>query len=435
MDDLKLLERMRADWNRRADEDANYYVAFGRRDQEDEEFFASAADVVRRLEGDLKRLGARDAALEIGCGPGRLMRPMSGHFAEIHGVDVSDEMVRLAGERLRGAPNAFAHVTSGADLAMFPDEKFDFVYSYAVFQHIPSRGVVFDYLREARRVLKTGGILRCQVNGLREETARYDTWSGVRIAPDAIARFALESDFQLLAMEQIWTQYMWITLRKRPEGWVSSLSGRRLEARSVIRNISNALTGDSVAPDSGHLAVLCLWMEGLPEECDVNHLEVSADGRACRPYYIGAPEYDGLSQVNAALPEGMRTGIAPVEARWLGQPLCAPSRVRIIPGGPAVPRLHSLTDGDNLLHGAHIVSGAIKVVMVEVRRPREFRARVDAVDAPIAEWFCADPSTERYEFNFRLPPGIEPGPHNVWISIGKREFAPVGIEVAPAPQR
>jgi ubiquinone/menaquinone biosynthesis C-methylase UbiE len=433
MDDPKLLERMRADWNRRADEDANYYVAFGRRDQEDEEFFSSAADVVRRLRGDLKRLRARDAALEIGCGPGRLMRPMSRHFAEIHGVDVSDEMVRLARERLRGAPNAFAHATSGADLAMFPDEKFDFVYSYAVFQHIPSRDVVFHYLREARRVLKTGGVLVCQVNGLRQETGRYDTWSGVRIAPDEIARFALESDFQLLAIEQVWTQYMWITMRKRPAGWVMSLAGRRVAAPAAIRNISNALTGDSVAPDSGHLAVLGLWIERVPDECDVNHLEVLADGLVCRPYYIGAPEYDGLSQVNAALPAGIRTGIVPVEARWLGQPLCAPSRVRIIPAGPAAPRLHALTDGENALQGTRIVSGVIKAVMVDVRRPEEFRARVDGADAPVEECFCADPATQRYEFDFHLPPGIGPGPHNVWISIGKREFAPVGIQVAPAP--
>src|ERR1019366_8678119 len=151
---------------------------------------------------------------------------------------------------------------------------FDFFYSYAVFQHIPSRDVVFHYLREARRVLKTGGVLVCQVNGLREETGRYDTWSGVRIAPDEIARFALESDFQLLAIEQVWTQYMWITLRKRPAGWVMSLAGRRVAASAAIRNISNALTGDSVAPDSGHLAVLGLWIERVPDECDVNHLEV-----------------------------------------------------------------------------------------------------------------------------------------------------------------
>src|SRR5271157_3640930 len=160
MDDPKVLERMRSDWNERAGEDAYYYVAFGRREQDDEEFFATASGVVQGLELDLKRLRGRDAALEIGCGPGRLMRPLSRHFREIHGVDVSDEMIRLARERLKDTPNAHAHHGSGSDLSLFPGEKFDFVYSYAVFQHIPSKDVVFQYLREARRVLKTGGILQ-----------------------------------------------------------------------------------------------------------------------------------------------------------------------------------------------------------------------------------------------------------------------------------
>ena len=42
MDDPKVLDRMRADWNQRAGEDAYYYVAFGRRQQDDEEFFGTA---------------------------------------------------------------------------------------------------------------------------------------------------------------------------------------------------------------------------------------------------------------------------------------------------------------------------------------------------------------------------------------------------------
>ena len=49
---------MRAEWNERAREDAHYFVAFGRRDQDDDEFFATAADVVRELEAELKRLPA-----------------------------------------------------------------------------------------------------------------------------------------------------------------------------------------------------------------------------------------------------------------------------------------------------------------------------------------------------------------------------------------
>ena len=47
---------MRAEWNERAREDAHYFVAFGRREQDDDEFFATATDVVRELEAELKRL-------------------------------------------------------------------------------------------------------------------------------------------------------------------------------------------------------------------------------------------------------------------------------------------------------------------------------------------------------------------------------------------
>src|SRR5580700_5019834 len=245
MDDPETLARMREDWNARAGEDANYYVAFGRREQEEEEFFSTGADVVRDLESQLPRLRGKSAALEIGCGPGRLMRPMSRHFAEIHGVDVSDEMVRLARERLRDTPNAHPHHGSGAGLELFADNSFDFVYSYAVFQHIPSRDVVFHYLREAHRVLRPGGVLRCQLNGLPAQARAYDTWSGVRIAPGEIAQFARGQGFHLLALEQIWTQYMWITCRKR--GKVAPPAG----AARRIRHITNAITGAAAAPVAG----------------------------------------------------------------------------------------------------------------------------------------------------------------------------------------
>src|SRR5947209_8529580 len=299
MDDPQVLERMRADWNERAAEDANYYVAFGAREQNEDEFFATGDPVVRTLTAELKRLPGRAAALEIGCGPGRLMRPLSRHFDEIHGVDVSDRMIRLATERLRDTPNAHPHHSSGSDLALFAGNTFDFVYSYAVFQHIPSREVVFSYLREAYRVLKPGGVLRCQLNGLPAHARQYDTWSGVRIAPDEVRAFARAQGFQLLALEDIWTQYMWVTCRKI--------------GRARIRNISNALTGEAAAPASGHLAALSLWIEHLPAECDLNTLEVRVEGRAGRMIYIGHPAADAVSQVNVTLPEGIRTGLARVE--------------------------------------------------------------------------------------------------------------------------
>jgi hypothetical protein len=47
-----------------------------------------------------------------------------------------------------------------------------------------------------------------------------------------------------------------------------------------------------------------------------------------------------------------------------------------------------------------------------------------------ADSFCADPTTQRWEFNFRLPPEIGPGPHEVMVSLGARRFAPLPISVA-----
>ena len=424
--DSGTLARMRADWNARASEDANYYVAFGRRDQDEAEFFATAADVLRDLESQLPRLRARDAALEIGCGPGRLMRPLSKRFGEIHGVDVSDEMVRLAGERLRDAPNAHPHHGSGAGLELFEDNRFDFVYSYAVFQHIPSREVVFQYLREAYRVLRPGGVLRCQLNGLPPQARQYDTWSGVRVTPGEIAQFARETGFRLLALDPIWTQYMWITCRK-PEGAARPASGQ-----PRVRNITNAITGESAAPVSGPMAALSLWVENLPDGCDLNSLAVAADRRSCRVSYIGEPAHDGVTQVNAALPQGLRTGLAPVEIFAHGRMLCEAAWMRMIPPGPPTPQVVSIGDGVNLISGNVVSSGMLKAVMVEVAHAESFHAAFDGRPVSGVDSFCVDPLFQRYEFNFPVPPGTAPGAHKVTVWLGKRAFAPVTIEVACA---
>lgn len=430
MPDPDVLDRMRSDWNQRAGEDANYYVAFGRREQDDEEFFESAADVVRGLEADFARLPSRGAALEIGCGPGRLMRPLSRHFAEIHGIDVSDEMIRLARERLRNTPNAHPHHASGSDLARFPDGKFDFVYSYAVFQHIPSRDVVLNYLTEARRVLSPGGILRCQLNGLPAAAKQYDTWSGVRISPDEVRAFARDHDFQLLALEGISTQYMWITCRKMPDGWTASLASRPVEPVARIRTIGNAYTGEAVVPAGGPMASMSLWLESLPRDCDLNHLTVTADGGECRLSYLGEPGADRVSQLNAVLPEGARTGLLPVDLRWLGKDLAPRGWIRVMPPAPAVPRVVSITDGVNLLSDRRTVSGSVKVVMAEVERPDDFRASIDGLPARDIEHFCVDPLNQRYEFNFCLPENMPAGPHVLELALGRREFAPAPLEVA-----
>ncbi len=427
MADPNVLDRMRADWNERARLDANYYVAFGRLAQDEEEFFATAGHVVQALEAELARVGGRGLALEIGCGPGRLMRPMSRHFAEIHGVDVSDEMVRLARERLRETPHARVYATGGSDLAPFGDNTFDFAYSYAVFQHIPSREVVFRYLEEARRVLKPGGVLRCQINGLPPTAQPYTTWEGVRISGEELAAFARDRGFQLLALEGLHTQYMWATLRKPPEGWPASLAWRE---GAAIRNVTNAYTGESAVPTSGPHAAISLWIENLVPESDLNRLEVAAEGRLCRPSYLGPPDHAGVAQLNAELPAGLRTGLVPVEVRLLGKPVCGPGWIRLIAPGPRVPRLTALSDGVNLVAAARTSSGMFKASLAEVTAPETFGATLDGRAVRNLESFCTDPLHGRFEFNFEVPEDTAPGGHELRIHMGRRVVAVVPVEVS-----
>ena len=423
--DLSVGERMREDWNQRAREDAHFYVAFGGRDQDEETFLATAADVLRFLESELRRLPreARERALEIGCGPGRLMKPLSRHFAEIHGVDVSDEMIRLARERLRDVPNARAYATNGASLGQFVDESFDFVYSYAVFQHIPSRQVVLDYMREIRRVLKPGGIFRGQFNGL-PHFAIPDTWSGVVFSAEEIRQFTQEHGLQLLDLMGVDTQYMWSTWRK-PLPQTAAHT-----ARPAIHRITNAHSWEPAAPNRGRHAAISIWMKDLPAECDLNSLEAAIDGARGVLFYIGPAGPEGLQQVNAWLPEGVRTGLAPVELRWKGERLCENAMVRIIPAGPAVPRIVSITDGVNLVEKNRSTTGLLKVQIEEIASAELISARIGDQAVERLEYLCVEPRAPRFEVNFRLPAGLPAGRHRLEIQVGQRALLPAEIEVS-----
>lgn len=417
---------MREDWNARAGEDAYYYVAFGRRDQADGEFDATGAEVVAGLEWELKRVPTQTPrarrALEIGCGPGRLMRPMAKHFGEIHGVDVADAMIARARERLAGIPHAHAHVGTGSDLSQFADASFDYVYSYAVFQHIPSRDVVLNYLNEAVRVLKPNGLVRAQVNGLPPEARVYDTWSGVRITPDEIREFCRRHGLLLLALEGLHTQYMWTTWHKPSPGM------GRPAGEVRIRRITNADSSEPVAPPSGRFSSISAWIEGLPPLSDLLSLDLRVAGLSATLTYLGRPEADGLRQLNAILPAGLNTGLNPVELAWNGQPL-AQSRLRIVPTPPPVPRILDASDGVDLLSGRRIVSRSVKLFLEECARPEELEIWVNGEPLTDKDVFCTDPMPPRHEVNFRIPAHVPAGPLTVDLRYHTRRFAPLAFEL------
>jgi ubiquinone/menaquinone biosynthesis C-methylase UbiE len=222
--DLKeVAERMRRDWNERALQDAERFVYTRSSDPDVPDFSSSGRanydQLVRPyLPVLLNGAAARDCrVLEIGCGVGRMTRWFAQSFGEVHGIDIAPDMIGQARDRLAAYPNVALHTGSGFDLQSLPDACFDLVFSYIVFQHIPSAAVIGNYVREAARVLKPLGAFKFQVNG--DQSAAYrahvrDTWQGETFSRDEVHEMLEVAGLSVATVEDAGTQYFVVTARK-----------------------------------------------------------------------------------------------------------------------------------------------------------------------------------------------------------------------------
>lgn len=216
------LRKMREDWDQRARENARYYVASERKDWTDEDFFASGErNVAEQILTDLVNIcqgkPAREMrVLEIGCGAGRVTRALARLFGEVHGVDVSGEMIRQAKLALQDCPNAFVYQNNGKDLDIVPPLEFDFAYSSIVFQHIPSREIIENYVREVHRLLRPGALFKFQVQGDSTlKTQPDDTWLGVPFSERQAMDMAFRCGFDPRYRHGAGGQYFWLWFFKK----------------------------------------------------------------------------------------------------------------------------------------------------------------------------------------------------------------------------
>lgn len=130
-----------------------------------QDFFATGVRQVAALMADVHSLSVafgRRAALDFGCGVGRLTQPLAAYFAEVVGVDLSPSMIHLA-QHYNSEPSRCHYiVNTSPDLARLPSESFDFVLSYLTLQHIPPR-YAKRYLNEFVRVVSRGGVICFQL--------------------------------------------------------------------------------------------------------------------------------------------------------------------------------------------------------------------------------------------------------------------------------
>jgi len=216
------LEKMRADWDARAKENARYYVNTETEEWTDEAFFASGESTLKeQILTDMTNIcQGKDPkemkVLEIGCGAGRVTRALAGLFGEVHAVDVSGEMVAQASRAVAVHPRAHIYQNNGMDLSVIPGGNFDFAFSTIVFQHIPSKDVIENYVREVSRLLRPGALFKFQVQGDTSDSERQlDTWLGVAFSDEEAVAMAERCGFEPRYRHGAGEQYFWLWFFKK----------------------------------------------------------------------------------------------------------------------------------------------------------------------------------------------------------------------------
>jgi len=113
--------------------------------------------VKTKLEKIISNLSSKDKMIDFGCGTGFLIQLIHQNFTEVHGVDISAEMMKHVDT---SSGNVFLH-ESIAEKTTFDDSLFDFASCYSFMDHL------LDYkpfLEEVFRVLKRGGIFYSGLN-------------------------------------------------------------------------------------------------------------------------------------------------------------------------------------------------------------------------------------------------------------------------------
>ena len=95
--------------------------------------------------------------IDLGCGPGRMVRKCHNRVKKYYGVDIAKTMVAEAQRRYNFKNCEFLQ-NDGHTLKEFNDNFFDLVIIHTVLQHM-GKWMVESYIKEIYRTLKPNGIL------------------------------------------------------------------------------------------------------------------------------------------------------------------------------------------------------------------------------------------------------------------------------------
>ncbi|MGC2765476.1 MAG: class I SAM-dependent methyltransferase [Candidatus Acidiferrum sp.] len=160
----------RHSWERFAEVDPYLYILTNMKRTDPRAFWESGERLVKiELLPVIQSHAVRPfVAMEVGCGIGRLVLPLSRTFRHVVGVDIASGMVQRATSFANdnGIKNvSFAAISGPEDLLKQTGEysgTCDFIYSLLVFQHIPEFSIIEGYLHVIRTLLHKRGIAYLQ---------------------------------------------------------------------------------------------------------------------------------------------------------------------------------------------------------------------------------------------------------------------------------
>ena len=163
------LHQTRRHWDKLAETDPLWAVLTdpdkkGNRWQVDEFFASGRENVAAEINGVRARqpgLG-HGAALDFGCGVGRLTQALALHFDRVIGVDISEQMLALARKYNQHGDRVEYRHNARPDLQLLTDNQFDFVYSIITLQHM-APVYARQYIKEFVRVAAPGGVILFQL--------------------------------------------------------------------------------------------------------------------------------------------------------------------------------------------------------------------------------------------------------------------------------
>ena len=97
--------------------------------------------------------------LDIGCGIGRLAVEIASRVREVHGIDLSAQMIAVAERRSASLPNVRLYKGNGRDLSALGGTIFDTAIAVDTLPYLYQSGgsLVAECFAEVERVLKPGG--------------------------------------------------------------------------------------------------------------------------------------------------------------------------------------------------------------------------------------------------------------------------------------